>query len=68
MSISVTDLKKNINYITVNRWSAALYFYGPNLIILIFNVLTFIHLTRKIYKVRTDLAKMTQKDKFFKEK
>ncbi|KAM7356226.1 uncharacterized protein ACRADG_002030 [Cochliomyia hominivorax] len=54
-------------WINTSKWSSAIYFYGPNLIILIFNMITFIHLTRKIYIVRTDLARITHKDKFLRE-
>ncbi|TMW44872.1 hypothetical protein DOY81_010046, partial [Sarcophaga bullata] len=51
-------------WLNTNRWSAAIYFYGPNLIILIFNLITFTHLTLRIYKVRRNLAKMTLKSRF----
>ncbi|TMW44874.1 hypothetical protein DOY81_010048 [Sarcophaga bullata] len=54
-------------WLNTNRWSAAIYFYGPNLIILIFNLITFTHLTLRIYKVRRNLAKMTLKSRFIQE-
>ncbi|XP_075161141.1 G-protein coupled receptor Mth2-like [Haematobia irritans] len=49
------------------KWSAAIYFYLPNLIIMLCSIATFLHLVLKIYRVRTDVAKLTQKEQFFKE-
>ncbi|XP_065361909.1 G-protein coupled receptor Mth2-like [Calliphora vicina] len=49
------------------KWSAALYFYGPNLVILLFNFATFVYITAKIYKVRRNAASITLRDKFFQE-
>ncbi|XP_046808536.1 uncharacterized protein LOC111687899 [Lucilia cuprina] len=54
-------------WLNTEKWSAAIYFYGPNLVILIFNFVTFSHITTKIYKVRRDVARMTHKEKFFQE-
>lgn len=51
-----------------NKWSTALYFYGPNLLIILFNVGTFTILSLRIYRIRSDVAKLTQKQMFFKEK
>ncbi|XP_065362436.1 G-protein coupled receptor Mth2-like [Calliphora vicina] len=54
-------------WLDTKRWSAAIYFYGPTLVILFFNFLTFVHLTAKIFKIRTDVARMTHREKFFQE-
>ncbi|XP_073841148.1 G-protein coupled receptor Mth2-like [Musca autumnalis] len=54
-------------WLDTNKWSAAIYFYWPNLIILIFSIATFIQLTMRIYRVRSDVAQMTQGKEVFKE-
>ncbi|TMW40397.1 hypothetical protein DOY81_014523, partial [Sarcophaga bullata] len=58
---------KRFCWLNARQWSAAIYFYGPNLIILIFNIVTFIILTIRIYKVKRDMARMTQRNKFIQE-
>ncbi|XP_005191197.2 G-protein coupled receptor Mth2 isoform X1 [Musca domestica] len=58
----------DICWLDTNKWSTALYFYGPNLLIILFNVGTFTILSLRIYRIRSDVAKLTQKQMFFKEK
>ncbi|XP_061387046.1 G-protein coupled receptor Mth2-like, partial [Musca vetustissima] len=65
------DYKPGIGYdvcwLDTNKWSAAIYFYWPNLIILLFSIATFIHLTFRIYRIRSDMAQMTERKEVFKE-
>ncbi|XP_065361908.1 G-protein coupled receptor Mth2-like [Calliphora vicina] len=49
------------------KWSAALYFYGPILVILLFNFATFVYMTARIYKVRRNVERITVREKFFQE-
>lgn len=58
----------HINIITAEKWAAAIYFFGPNLLILLLNCVTFIHITIKIYKVRRGIGRATNNDRFFQEK
>ncbi|XP_065360014.1 G-protein coupled receptor Mth2-like [Calliphora vicina] len=54
-------------FLNTEKWSAAIYFYGPNLVILLFNFVTFGHVTARIYKVRRDMARISHKEKFYQE-
>ncbi|XP_065361907.1 G-protein coupled receptor Mth2-like [Calliphora vicina] len=54
-------------WLNTEKWSAAVYFYGPNLAILLFNFVTFGYLTARIYKVRRNIARISHKEKFFQE-
>uniref|UniRef100_A0A1I8Q1J5 G-protein coupled receptors family 2 profile 2 domain-containing protein n=1 Tax=Stomoxys calcitrans TaxID=35570 RepID=A0A1I8Q1J5_STOCA len=54
-------------WLDTEKWSAGIYFYWPNLIIIIINIGTFVHLSLRIYRIRKNLGKMTQKQKFFHE-
>ncbi|KAI8126117.1 G-protein coupled receptor Mth2 [Lucilia cuprina] len=54
-------------WLDTQSWSAAIYFYGPTLVILLFNLVTFIHLTARICKIRSDIANMTHREKFIEE-
>ncbi|XP_013116212.1 G-protein coupled receptor Mth2-like [Stomoxys calcitrans] len=58
---------EDVCWLDTNKWSAAIYFYWPNLIILLFSIATFTHMTWRIYRVRSDVARLTQKDNFFQE-
>ncbi|XP_053955622.1 G-protein coupled receptor Mth2-like [Anastrepha ludens] len=40
-------------------WSAMIYFYGPGLLLIIFNIVIFYLTVRKIYSVRKDLQELT---------
>ncbi|XP_037811121.1 G-protein coupled receptor Mth2-like isoform X1 [Lucilia sericata] len=72
LSTSVNDLyKPGIGnqkcWLDTQSWSAAIYFYGPTLVILLFNLVTFVHLTARICKIRSDIANMTHREKFIEE-
>ncbi|XP_065360901.1 G-protein coupled receptor Mth2-like [Calliphora vicina] len=72
LSPTVDDIYKTgiggeICWLDTEKWSAAIYFYGPNLVILLFNFATFGHITARIYKVRRNVARITLSDKFFQE-
>ncbi|XP_046807172.1 G-protein coupled receptor Mth2-like isoform X2 [Lucilia cuprina] len=54
-------------WLDTQSWSAAIYFYGPTLVILLFNLVTFLHLTARICKIRSDIANMTHREKFIEE-
>uniref|UniRef100_A0A1I8P2I1 G-protein coupled receptors family 2 profile 2 domain-containing protein n=1 Tax=Stomoxys calcitrans TaxID=35570 RepID=A0A1I8P2I1_STOCA len=54
-------------WIDTRRWSAAIYFYIPNLLIMIFNISTFIHLTLLIYNVKKNVASLTSREKLVQE-
>ncbi|KAM7354840.1 G-protein coupled receptor Mth2-like [Cochliomyia hominivorax] len=49
-------------WLNTKRWSAAIYFYGPNLLILLLNLGTFIHISRRIYKLRRNIAKSSNNE------
>ncbi|XP_061394957.1 G-protein coupled receptor Mth2-like [Musca vetustissima] len=57
----------DICWLDTNKWASAIYFYWPNLIIMFFNIGTFAILSLRIYRVRRDVAQLTQKQRFFKE-
>ncbi|XP_037811123.1 G-protein coupled receptor Mth2-like [Lucilia sericata] len=54
-------------WLNTERWSAAIYFYGPTFVILLLNLVTFFRVAIKICKVRYDAAKLTNKEKLFRE-
>ncbi|XP_075163341.1 uncharacterized protein LOC142235975 [Haematobia irritans] len=57
----------DICWLDTRRWSAAIYFYVPNLFIMIFNIGAFIHLTLLIYNVKRNVSKMTTREENFRE-
>uniref|UniRef100_A0A1I8NGG9 G-protein coupled receptors family 2 profile 2 domain-containing protein n=1 Tax=Musca domestica TaxID=7370 RepID=A0A1I8NGG9_MUSDO len=72
LSDYVDDLYKpgigiKVCWLDTRKWSAALYFYGPNTIILIFSAITFVYVTMKMYRMRCDSITKIQKQSFFQE-
>ncbi|XP_075164486.1 G-protein coupled receptor Mth2-like [Haematobia irritans] len=56
-----------ICWIDTDKWAAGIYFYWPNLIIIFCNIVTFAHLSMRIYRIRRNIGVMTQKQKFLHE-
>ncbi|XP_046807173.1 G-protein coupled receptor Mth2-like [Lucilia cuprina] len=54
-------------WLNTERWSAAIYFYGPTFVILLLNLVTFLSVAIKICKVRYDASKLSYKEKLFRE-
>ncbi|XP_073841149.1 G-protein coupled receptor Mth2-like [Musca autumnalis] len=60
-------LGKDTCWLNTNLWSSAIYYYWPNLIIMLANIITFICLSLHIYRVQSDVAEISIRRKFFKE-
>ncbi|XP_061394956.1 G-protein coupled receptor Mth2-like [Musca vetustissima] len=43
-------------WLDTNMWSSAIYFYGPNLLIILSNIAIFLRLSFYIYRVQSDVA------------
>ncbi|XP_061394953.1 G-protein coupled receptor Mth2-like [Musca vetustissima] len=54
-------------WLDTRKWSAAIYFYGPSTIIMIFSTITFIYVSRKIYEIRFDALAKLHKQHFLQE-
>ncbi|XP_058982400.1 G-protein coupled receptor Mth2 [Musca domestica] len=54
-------------WLDTNQWSSAIYFYWPNLIIMLVNVAIFFSLSLHIYRIKHDVAAMKLTKKFFGE-
>ncbi|XP_073836015.1 G-protein coupled receptor Mth2-like [Musca autumnalis] len=60
-------LGKETCWLDTTMWSSAIYFYLPNLIIMLANMLTFVCLSVHIYRIQTNVASMSKNRKFFQE-
>ncbi|XP_059225654.1 G-protein coupled receptor Mth2-like [Stomoxys calcitrans] len=72
MSYVVSEIYKpgigvDVCWLDTRKWSAALYFYGPNTIILSFSIVTFGYLASRMCKKRCDTVIIAQRQNFFQE-